>query len=86
VNSRESARASFGTAADKIVQTIASAKDHSMSEKNETNPILISTYSKDAPKAARFGVGASNRAEIEQAADAGRAQSDALKPRTYSTR
>ena len=57
-----------------------------MSNKDESNPILVSVYGKDAPKAAKFGVGATNRAEIEQAADARRAQSDASKPRKYSTR
>jgi len=57
-----------------------------MTDKTENNPILVGTYGVNAPKAARFGVGATNRSEIEEAADARRARSDANKPRTYSTR
>jgi hypothetical protein len=57
-----------------------------MTDKTENNPILVSTYGTKAPDAAKFGVGAQTRQQIEQAADARRAQSDASKPRTYSTR
>jgi hypothetical protein len=57
-----------------------------MTNKPEAPEILISTYGKDAPDAAKFDVGAQTRQQVEQAADARRAMSDASKPRKYSTR
>jgi hypothetical protein len=45
-----------------------------MSNKDE---ILISVYGRNAPEAAKFGVGATTLAEIERAAEARRELSDA---------
>jgi hypothetical protein len=50
------------------------------------NEILTSVYGKDAPAAAKFGKGATNLAQINEATEARRAQSDASKPRKYSER
>jgi hypothetical protein len=57
-----------------------------MSNKPNDNPILTSVYGRNAPDAAKFGKGATNLAQIKEAAEARRAQSDAAKPRKYSER
>jgi hypothetical protein len=48
-----------------------------------SDEILTETYGRPAPDAAKFAVGARDRADIEKATDARRAQSDANKPRQY---
>jgi len=46
----------------------------SMSNQTEKPDVLVSTYGKNAPDAAKFGVGAITRREIEEAAQARRDQ------------
>jgi hypothetical protein len=56
---------------------------------SKDNEILISTYGKDAPKAARFGGnggGATAREEIQDAIDKRNASTNAASPRKYSER
>ncbi len=51
-----------------------------------SDEILVSTYGRNAPDAAKFGVGARDRAEIEKATETRRASIDASSPRHYGTR
>jgi len=54
-----------------------------MSDKDE---ILVNTYGRNAPDAAKFGKGAKSREQVDEASAARRAQADASKPSRYSER
>jgi hypothetical protein len=51
-----------------------------------SDEILVNTYGTHSPKAARAGVGATTRQEIDEATAAQRASSNANSPRKYSER
>jgi hypothetical protein len=48
-----------------------------------SDEILVNTYGTNAPDAAKFGKGATNLAQINEATEARRAQSDSSKKRQY---
>jgi hypothetical protein len=55
-----------------------------MSDKTETNPILVNTYGTKAPDASKFGVGARSIEQIKQATDARRELASNPTPRRDS--